>query len=100
MGKFPCFGSTLCYLYDILEFVAEFKQEKIPFDSFFIVVIITELMMESRKFVTALKYMHFFEKKVLTGELSLVRKFYSWKSKIYGHEAEHRKFPLFQSKVI
>ena len=83
-----------------MEFVAQVEQGKIPFDSFFIVVIITELMMESRKFVKALKYMHFFDKKVLTGELSLVRKFYSWKSKIYGHEAEHGNFPLFQSKVI
>ena len=86
MGKFLCFnfvdskkyawnlilcdkhgkillGSTWCYLYDILEFVAQVKQGKIPFDSFFIVVIITELMMESRKFVKALKYMHFFDKK-------------------------------------
>ena len=60
MGKFPCFGSTCCNLYDILEFVAQDEQGKILFDSSFIVVIITELMMESRKSVIALKYVHFF----------------------------------------
>ena len=57
MGKFPCFGSTCCNLYDILEFVAQDEQGKILFDSSFIVVISTELMMESRKSVMAL---HFF----------------------------------------
>ena len=62
MGKFPCFGSTCCNLYDILEFVAQDEQGKILFDSSFIVVIITELMMESRKSVIALKYVHFFHK--------------------------------------
>ena len=76
MGKFPCFGSTCCNLYDILEFVAQDEQGKILFDSSFIVVIITELMMESRKSVIALKNLHFFHK-TLTGGLSLVRKSYS-----------------------
>ena len=55
MGKFPCFGSTKCNLFDILEFVAQDEQGKIPFDSFFLVVIITELMIQSRKSVMALK---------------------------------------------
>ena len=36
MGKFPCFGSTCCNLYDILEFVAQDEQGKILFDSSFI----------------------------------------------------------------
>ena len=60
MGKFPCFGSTCCNLYDILEFFAQDEQGKILFDSSFIVVIITELMMESRTSVIALKNLHFF----------------------------------------
>ena len=59
MGKFPCLGSTCCNLY-ILEFVAQDEQGKILFDSSFKVVIIIELMMESRKSVMALKYVHFF----------------------------------------
>ena len=71
MGKFPCFGST-CNLYDILEFVAQDEQRKIPFDSSFVV----SLMIQSQKSVMALKYMHFLDK-ILTGELSLVRRFYS-----------------------
>ena len=61
MGKFPCFGST-CNLYDILEFIAQDEQGKILFDSSFKVVIIIELMMESRKSVMALEYVHFFTK--------------------------------------
>ena len=77
MGKFPCFGSTCCNLYDILEFVAQDEQGKILFDSSFKVVIIIELMMESRKSVMALEYVHFFFHKILTEELSLVRKSYS-----------------------
>ena len=76
MRKFPCFVSTCCNLYDILEFIAQDEQGKIPFDSFFMVVIITKLMIQSRKSVMALKNMHFFDK-ILTGELSLVREFYS-----------------------
>ena len=76
MGKFPCFGSTCCNLYDILEFVAQDEQGKNLFDSSFIVVIITELMMESRKSVMALN-MYIIFHKILTGGLSLVRKFYS-----------------------
>ena len=76
MGKFLCFGSTCCNLYDILEFVAQDEKGKILFDSSFKVVIIIELMMEPRKSVTALKYVHFFHK-ILTGGLSLVRKSYS-----------------------
>ena len=62
MGKFPCFGSTCCNLYDILEFVAQDEQGKIIFDSSFIVVIVTELMMESQKSVMALKYFLFLHK--------------------------------------
>ena len=75
-GKIPLFGSTCCNLYDILELVAQDEQGILLFDSSFIVVIITELMMESRKSVMALKYVHLFHK-ILTGGLSLVRKFYS-----------------------
>ena len=77
MGKFPCFGSTCCYLYDILEFIAQDKQGKILFDSSFKVVIIIDLIMEARKSVMALEYVHFFFHKILTEELSLVRKSYS-----------------------
>ena len=62
MGKFPCFGSTCCNFYDILEFVVQDEQGKIPFDLSFIVVIITELMIQSRKSVMALKYIHFLTK--------------------------------------
>ena len=46
MGNFPCFSSTYCNLYDILEFVAQDELGKIPFDPSFIVVIITELMIQ------------------------------------------------------
>ena len=49
-------------IYDILEFVAQDEQGKILFDSSFKVVIIIELMMESRKSVMALKNVHFFTK--------------------------------------
>ena len=62
MGKFPCFGSTCCNLYDILEFVAQDEQGKILFDSSFIVVIITELTMGSRKSAMALNMCIFFTK--------------------------------------
>ena len=62
MGKFPCFSSTSCNLYNILEFVAQDELGKIPFDSSFIVVIITELMIQFRKSVMALKYVHFLTK--------------------------------------
>ena len=57
MGKFPSFGST-CYLYDILEFVAQDEQGKIPFDS----SVVVSLMIQSQKSVMALKYMHFWTK--------------------------------------
>ena len=64
MGKFPCFGSTCCNLYAILEFVAQDEKGKILFDSSFKVVIIIELIIESRKSVMAFKYVHFFQKKI------------------------------------
>ena len=47
----------------------------------------------------ALKYVHFFDK-ILQGHFPLFVKFTPEKSKIYGHEAEHGNFPLFQTKVI
>ena len=58
MRKFPYFGSTCCYLFDILEFIAQDELGKNPFDSSFIVVLITELMIQFRKSVMALKYVH------------------------------------------
>ena len=73
------------------------KREKIFFDSSFKVVIIIELIMESRKSVMALKYVHFFHK-ILTGGLSLVRKSYSWKSKIYGHDSWTWEFSFVSNK--
>ena len=36
--------------------------------------------------------------KILTGGLSLVRKFYSWKSKIYGHDSWTWEFSLVSNK--
>ena len=62
MGKFPFVGSTCCNLYDILEFVAQDEQGKFLFDSSFIVVIITELTMESQKSAMALNMCIFFTK--------------------------------------
>ena len=64
MGKFSCFSSTCCNLYDILEFVAQDEQGKILFDLSFIVVIITELMMES-KICYSFKICAFFSQNLL-----------------------------------
>ena len=98
MGKFPCFGST-CNLYNILEFVAQDDHGKNPFDSSFIVVIITALMIQSQNSVTALKYMHFWTK-FQQENFSLFVNFTPENLKYMDMTAEHGNYPLFQTKVI
>ena len=75
------------------------NREKILFDSSFIVVIITTLIMEPRKSVMALKYVHLFHK-IQQGDFPLFVNFTPGNLKYMDMTDEHGNFPLFQTKRI